>query len=353
MNLRRILVSIIALALLVWLAIHQFHSSPEWRRFSWERFRDATENANGTSLLEAVGLVYLGYLVRSLRWRILMTPEGRFWPVLKGNVIGFTGIAFFGRLGEFVRPYYIAWKTGSRMTPQVAILVLERIFDMASVVLLVALDLALSPTLSALTRAQANYARMRVLGLGMMGFIVVMIVLLILFDHHAVGVSDWVSRKLRPISASWSERIRNFLHNLSLGTASLARPSALVMAILYTVLMWLGIVLSLQLICRGYDVMSDFSFADALLLLGFTLFGSLVQLPVVGGGVQVMTVFALTQIFNVDPAPATSAALLIWLISFYSITPFGIALSVREGVSWRKITAEAEHAEEEESKARA
>src|SRR5690348_14620440 len=55
---------------------------------------------------------------------------------------------------------------------------------------------------------------------------------------------------------------------------------------------------------------------DAMLVLGFTLAGSAVQLPGVGGGAQVATFLAFTTVLGVEKEPAAAAAIVLWLISF-------------------------------------
>jgi hypothetical protein len=61
--------------------------------------------------------------------------------------------------------------------------------------------------------------------------------------------------------------------------------------------------------------------------------GSLVQLPGVGGGAQLASFVALTQIFNVDSEPAAAVSVVIWLISFAGVCLVGLPLLVHEGLS--------------------
>src|SRR5258708_36665384 len=52
------------------------------------------------------------------------------------------------------------------------------------------------------------------------------------------------------------------------------------------------------------------------LVMAFTLVGSAVQLPGVGGGSQVAAFLAYTAIFGVEKEPAAAAAIVMWLITF-------------------------------------
>jgi glycosyltransferase 2 family protein len=70
------------------------------------------------------------------------------------------------------------------------------------------------------------------------------------------------------------------------------------------------------------------------ILMGFVSFGSLVQLPAVGGGAQVTAVVVLTQIFGVPFEVATGMGLVLWLVSFVAILPLGVVLALHEGLTW-------------------
>ena len=86
---------------------------------------------------------------------------------------------------------------------------------------------------------------------------------------------------------------------------------------------------------------------DALLVLAFTLAGSAVQLPGVGGGAQVATFLAYTTVLGVEKEPAAAAAIVLWLISFAACSLAGVPLLFREGFSPGKLRALAQHEEKE------
>ena len=63
-----------------------------------------------------------------------------------------------------------------------------------------------------------------------------------------------------------------------------------------------------------------------MVLLGFMAFGSLVQIPGVGGGVQVASIVALTRIYGMPLEAASGIAILLWTIPSIAIVPFGLGL---------------------------
>src|SRR6202000_2401302 len=60
----------------------------------------------------------------------------------------------------------------------------------------------------------------------------------------------------------------------------------------------------------------EFTPADAAIFLGFVSFGSVFQVPGIGGGVQVASAVVLTQLFGLTLEAASGFAVLFWLVSF-------------------------------------
>ncbi len=65
--------------------------------------------------------------------------------------------------------------------------------------------------------------------------------------------------------------------------------------------------------------------------------GSLVQVPGLGGGVQVASIVALTRIYAVPLEAASGIAILLWMVGSIAIVPFGLACAFHEGLNWRKL----------------
>ncbi len=93
---------------------------------------------------------------------------------------------------------------------------------------------------------------------------------------------------------------------------------------------------------------SRFTRPQVLLLMGASIFGSMLQLPGVGGGSQMATIAALTSIFDVPAEMAASCGILLWLVCFAAVVPLGLALSHHERLSLRKLSKESHQAEESE-----
>jgi uncharacterized protein (TIRG00374 family) len=92
--------------------------------------------------------------------------------------------------------------------------------------------------------------------------------------------------------------------------------------------------------------LADMDVPHVLLLMGFSMVGSIVQLPAVGGGSQLAVISALQVVYGIPPENALSCGILLWLVTFMSCIPLGLFLAHREHVSLRKIS-KATHEQQE------
>src|SRR4249920_2578417 len=76
---------------------------------------------------------------------------------------------------------------------------------------------------------------------------------------------------------------------------------------------------------------------DVIIALGFVCFGSVLQIPGVGGGMQIATVLVLTEFYGVSLEAASGIALVLWIITFVVIVPLGLVLAFHEGIKWRSL----------------
>jgi len=93
--------------------------------------------------------------------------------------------------------------------------------------------------------------------------------------------------------------------------------------------------------------LSNMDVPHVLLLMGFSMIGSVVQLPAVGGGSQLAVISALQVVYGIPPELAVSCGILLWLVTFMACIPVGLFFAHRGHLSLREISAES-HAEQPE-----
>jgi len=91
--------------------------------------------------------------------------------------------------------------------------------------------------------------------------------------------------------------------------------------------------------------LSSLDLPHVLLLMGFSMVGSVVQLPAVGGGSQLAVISALQVVYGIPPELALSCGILLWLVTFMSCIPLGLTFAHREHLSLRKLS-KASHEED-------
>ncbi len=107
--------------------------------------------------------------------------------------------------------------------------------------------------------------------------------------------------------------------------------------IAYTLVEWLLIVGCFYCMFQGFPATLHLGLIDVLIFVGFVAFGSVIQIPGIGGGMQVAAVLVLTEIFGVQLEAAGGIAILIWLVTFVVIVPLGLGLAFHEGLNWKKL----------------
>jgi hypothetical protein len=336
-SIRRILVWTIAL-LIVGALIYRSRRAIHLGNFNLSKLGHAIREANIPLLLLCVGIIFVCYAVRALRWQRFCRYLGptTFENTYSGTVMGFAAVFVLGRAGEPVRPLLLARKERLPAAGLFGIYVLERLFDFAAALVLAILSLLVFP--ERLVNAGANsdwIDSARTGGWILVSGLFVLTVLPLYYRLHGASIIDKRIVGWRT-AGGWRQRIAGAVGGFSEGLQAIRSIPDLGIAISYTAVHWILVALIYFWAGRAFSdafTQSDLNFPGAMLLLSATLLGSILQLPGVGGGAQIASIIALTTIFGVEQEPATAIAIVIWLITFASCTLVGIPLLIHEGLS--------------------
>src|SRR5580692_9818905 len=147
MDKKRILASAVVFLILAVLVYLQYR---HWQSFDWGTFWSQARRIRKFRVIYAIGLIYFAYILRALRWKIFLKPvrpNVTATSLVSPTLIGFTGLALLGRVGEFIRPYLIARRTELPFSSQLAVWAVERIFDVGAFTLLMVLAIFLPTAL--------------------------------------------------------------------------------------------------------------------------------------------------------------------------------------------------------------
>ena len=348
MDKRRIVLGVVFL-IVATLAYMQYR---EWHSFDWGAFWSQTRQIRWYRVARAVALIYIGYVIRALRWKIFLRPirpKAKIMDMVPPTMIGFTGLALLGRAGEPIRPYLIARRQELTVSSQLAVWAVERIFDVGAFTLLIAIAVFRESGLYSIPEP-GWYQDLQRGVLILIGIVVAVVVAAIVINRSGERVAQWVEARFGHLSANLGHRIAHWVREFGTGLNTIDGPLSFLWLTLVSVGMWYLIAMAYKEVTHSYgQVALEIPQLQILLLMGSSMLGSMLQLPAVGGGSQLATIRTLSGLFAVPPELAASCGILLWLVTFAAVVPLGLALAHHERLSLRKLSKESHQAEENES----
>lgn len=331
--------------------------------FDFGVFRAQLAQANWIKIAISAGCIYLAYAFRSARWARLLKHNKKVGPfaLLGTQVIGFTGVALIGRVADPVRPYLVAKKTGLPLSSQIAVYIVERLFDAGSMALIFSIAMlwvpyseimsvmshshsvsllgAHSPALAAFA---ARYGGLVLTVLGALFLVAVRLAgnTVASMAEHSLGL---VSKKL---GVAVGDKIRAFHSGLdtmrTFGEFGVTSGLSIAMWLLISAAYFEG--------CQAFSAspqLAAITPSKCVLLMVASGTASIFQLPVLGWFTQIgIVAAAITGLLGADAEAATACAAVLLLTTFLGIVPVGLIWAQFEHVNLRKVTVESEHASE-------
>lgn len=289
-----------------------------------EAFRDA----NYWMLIPAVAMAVVSLLTRTARWRTLFhplqPPAGELFGIL---MVGYTVTAVLPlRLGDLARIYLIGQLRGISKVRAAATVIVERVLDVSTVILIMALLIPFVPVPS---EAQVAMA---------IGVAVVSIVGL------SIGVSwvrrDAILRRLARRAGSSHGRVWSRVEELSGsaidGFSVLGSPRATGLAAGYSIATWLTGGVTMWAMLRAFGLPSTVT--AALFILAMSALSMVIpSSPGFVGVYHAVLVEALVSVYDAPRGPAVSFAILTHLVMFLPPVIFGVAYLIKEHRIWDEL----------------
>ena len=307
--------------------------------FSGQKLLHAVAGANLYLLLLPVFVIYGCYAVRALRWQLFQGNLGssRFWVIYKMTLAGFAAIFILGRPGEPVRPLLLARKEKLPIAGMFGIYALERLFDFASTAVITALALLFVNSQSGGETTSALGTAARTAGTLLFAGVTAAVVFLVYLRLHGTALLERRLGSWRTMQG-WRGSLARILLGLVRGVQAIRDMKELFLAIFYSGLHWFMVLLVYYWGSRSFGGrLGTLTLGEVMLVMAFSLVGSVVQLPAVGGGAQLASVLVYTKMFGVETEPATVAAVVLWLIAFAACCLAGVPFLIQEGLSLGKL----------------
>ena len=344
MKRREWIVSLVVLAALAGLFAYEQHLHP----FNWKIFLEEFQKARWTMVGVAAACIYLAFVFRAVRWAWLLRPNKRvpLFSLLGTQVMGFTAVALIGRIADPVRPYLVAKKTGLSVGSQIAVYIVERLFDAGSMAILFCTAILLSPAGTLPHQEIFNK-----FGKGGLAVTVAGALFLIAVRLSGRAVASFSEMVLAPLSHKIAHAVGDKIRAFHAGLDTLRTPTDFAVTLSISLAMWCLITLAYVEGVRaftpaGQGVPNILGRCLALMAGGGV--ASIVQLPVIGWFTQIAALqVMLRPLFLMAPETAMACAATLLAITFLGIAPIGLVWAQFEHVNLRKVTVESEHAEEE------
>jgi len=288
-----------------------------FRKINFSQLSVALRLVDYRYIVLAVACNFLSYFLRAVRWRYLLICEK---PIPLSSLYPATIIGYMAnnllpaRLGEFVRAYILAQREGLQTPAVFASLVIDRIFDGGTVLILLLLTLMtlrLPPGME-----EAAFA-LRTGGIVTTLFYVGVLVVMFLLKRFTRQTIAAIGYLARPFPQSFSERLIPLLGSFIGGIRLSSRTSHRLALVVTSLLIWLFALIPVDLTLRAFDV--HLPIAASMFILVLLVFA--VMVPASPGyiGTYHYACFKGLSVFGIPEATSVSIALIIHGTSFFPV----------------------------------
>jgi glycosyltransferase 2 family protein len=274
------------------------------------------------------------YWLKSARWGYLLSLPGKhhapqLFPIV---MIGYAGTSVLPmQMGEFVRAWIASKQYQLRYSQVLSSIGVERIFDLLTILALLASIFAAGQTLPAML-IKAGYV---IAAVTLAGLVVAFG--LAAFTDKALAMCRWL---LSPLPERIQHTVLDQLEAASQGLSALTQPRLIVKVAANSIAQWalMGACIGCSLLAVGIDVTIG---AVALVLVATIVGISLPTSPGYIGNIQLAFVVAL-QPFGVSVDNAIAASVFYHVIAYVSVVVVGFSFLHRLGLGLFEIKSEAE-----------
>jgi uncharacterized protein (TIRG00374 family) len=286
----------------------------------------AVRHAHPSLVAAAVGVTVQTYLIRAWRWQSLLAPIGhaRYRVAFRTTVIGFAATFFLpGRVGEVLRPYLLARQEGFGLPAVMATVIVERVLDLASVMLLFGVFAATTP-LDLGSELEGGAIAAAVIA-------VVLVSAMVLMAGHPERLGRLATRLTRVLPGRLAHMAGHLAQTFTEGLAVMRHPRHLVAAFGLSILLWLSVSVGVWLVSHAFGLALPFS--GSFLVLMYLVVGVAVPTPGGAGTFHAFYSLAMTSFFGASVDAAGAAAIVLHAVSFVPVGLAGLVFMAQDGLT--------------------
>lgn len=317
----------------------------------WQQVRSSLRRADAWYLGTAVFVICFGYLLRAIRWKVLLQPitKSSLKELFATTTVGFAAIFLIGRAGEIVRPMWLPMRD-KRVRPSAALVTLglERIFDLAALVCFFAVNLLwFTPPAG----RETEFEYIKLIGWLMLVGVIVGFAALFVYQRVSEKVIERTAKVIdkRIIPVRLQKIILSLLRQLGAALAILKDWKETASVICWTIALWFAISIPTWLVLLAFDL--PISFSDSLFIMGFAVVSSVVPTP--GGAAGAFHTATAASLIYLMPdiryEDAAAVSIAMHLVYFAPAIVFGLYYFAHGDISIERFRnlLSSEHAVEE------
>src|SRR6266571_936988 len=303
------------------------HARPEWLALSL-----ATTFAN--------------LVIRALRWQYLLEPLGAttFANVFRATAVGSAANNLLpARAGEVIRPYFLARHEQVSATGAFATIIVERLLDTMTVLVLLALYVFVFGRDVAFTNPVGFRA---VKWAGASAAVVSLAALAISFvlAKDPARLGDTIERLAKVAPSALAALLAKVAEKFARGLVAIRQPGQLLLALAWSFPLWLSICLGIWSVAVAFRFAIPFT--GSFLLLALLVLGVAVPTPGAVGGFHEAFRIGATVFFGAPDSAAVGAAIVLWLFSIGPSLLLGVVFAAQVGLNLGGIRRLADQAEQ-------
>ena len=302
-----------------------------FRKIDFAKLVEAFREMDYRYLWLAIVSTFVSYFLRAVRWRYLLLPTKKtaLANLFPATIIGYMANNVLpARLGEFVRAYVLGEKEGIGTTPVFASLVVDRLFDGFTVLLILLFTFFTLKLPPGMEHVQHG---MVVGGYVTLGIYTVAVAFIIVLKRATMRTLDFTARLLKPFPPKVAEKVIPLLGSFIQGLRLSSRPGELLAIVTVSLAIWATAVWPIDLMLRSFGIVLPLT--ASMFIMVFLVFAVMVPAsPGYVGTYHFACVTAL-QAFNIASEKALSVALVIHGVNFFPVILAGFYYLWRSNVS--------------------
>ena len=306
-----------------------------FRNTEWKEVFDYLSKVDVRLLILTIFFVPVHLATRAIRWNYLLQNKKKgikFFNRFAANAVGFTVTYLFpGRLGELVKPLYLAQKENITKGFVLGTVVVERVFDIFTICFLLGLFLVLKPFHSSFIQINEEiYSNLYYWGIGglVFAFIILFLSLFLYFlKEKALSI---IAIFIKPIPKNISNKIIALFEEFIDGLKFFHSLKNLFMYILWSFIVWVGMITHTWIFFFAYRISVPlFSLVPYIFL---TMVGAAIPTPGMVGGFHYFSKLGLVSLYRIDPNLAISMTIVIHMVHMIITCLVGFLILWKEGL---------------------